>query len=58
MAMENGPVISDCPIKPSIYEGCSIAMFDYQRVEVSAKKGGYNLSMAFWTVHLFQRHSL
>ena len=34
MATENGPliIISDVPMKPPIHRGCSIAMFDYQRV--------------------------
>ena len=32
MAMENGPFLSDFPIKASIPRGFSIAMFDYQRV--------------------------
>ena len=32
MAMENGPFISEFPIKPSIHGGFSTAMFDYQRV--------------------------
>ena len=30
--MENGPLISDLPIKTSIYRVFSITMFDYQRV--------------------------
>ena len=32
IAMENGPFISDVPNKTCICTGCSIAMFDYQRV--------------------------
>ena len=32
IAMENGPLINDFPIKPLIYQGFSIAMFDYQGV--------------------------
>ena len=33
MAMENGPFISDFPIKAPIHRVFSIAMFDSQRVE-------------------------
>ena len=32
MAMENGPLKGDCPIKTSIHRGFSIAMFNYRRV--------------------------
>ena len=33
--MENGPFISDVPIKISIQKGFSIAMFGYQKVSVN-----------------------
>ena len=33
IAMENGPFIDDFPIKPSIYQGFSMAMLNNQMVD-------------------------
>ena len=38
MAMENGPLISDFPMKTSIHRGFSIPMFGYQRVSLNTHK--------------------
>ena len=33
--MENGPFIGDVPIKTSIHREFSVAMFDYQRINIT-----------------------
>ena len=50
--LENGPFISDLPIKTSMHRGFSVAMFDYQRVYIDFLNSNHfdgSVRVILWT---------